>query len=391
MILFEQAFALVAEAAQILPAEHISFTGCKGRILAEDVFSDIDMPPFDKSAMDGFACRREDLPGPFLILETIPAGQSPTLAVGPGQCSRIMTGSQLPDGANCVIKVEETRLTEDGKIHFTGEKTNDNICFKAEDVRKGQLVIKSGELLTAAHLAVLASVGCTTVAVSRAVKVGILSTGDELVEPQHVPGPAQIRNSNAYQMIAQAESCGCVTKYYGIAPDEESGLLAMIQMAMQENDLILLSGGVSMGDYDLVPPMLEKAGFNIRFNRIAVMPGSPTLFAVKDACYCFGLPGNPVSSYVQFELLAKPLIYRLMGHELKTIVARLPMGAPFHRKKANRLSFVPVTFNHKGEILPLEYHGSAHIHAYADASGMLRVPIDNYELKTGELADVRFL
>jgi molybdopterin molybdotransferase len=391
MIDLEEALNIVLQSGLQLPAVSIPFTQALGRVLAEDVLSDIDMPPFDKSAMDGFACRREDLPGPLHILETIPAGQFPTLTVGKGHCSRIMTGSRLPEGADCVVKVEETESGDDGTVIFIARNTNNNICYKAEDVRKGQTVLNKGDLLKASHLAVLASVGKTEVQVSRAVKVGIMATGDELVEPEIMPSGVQIRNSNAYQMISQARELGCEYKYYGIAPDEESGLFRMINTAKAENDLILLSGGVSMGDYDLVPPMLEKAGFEILFNRIAVQPGSPTLFAKSGNCLCFGLPGNPVSSFVQFEMLVKPLINKLMGHTKPILSARLALGAPFQRKKANRMAIVPVRINDKGEVIPLEYHGSAHIHAYIEATAMLIIPVGQYELKTGETADVRFL
>ncbi|MEI6576201.1 MAG: gephyrin-like molybdotransferase Glp [Bacteroidota bacterium] len=391
MISFEEALTIVSKAGKVLSAEQLPFLQSARRILAEDIFSDINMPPFDKSAMDGFACKRVDLPGPLFILETIPAGQEPTLSVKQGQCSRIMTGSMLPNGADCVIKVEETQLTTDGKVIFVAKETANNICYQAEDVKKGQLVLKKGTLIKAAHIAVLASVGHTMPLVSRQVKAGILSTGDELVEPEILPATSQIRNSNASQMISQAKELGCEVQYYGIAPDEENGLLALIQKAMAENDLILLSGGVSMGDYDLVPPMLQKAGFEILFNKISVMPGSPTLFAKTSNCYCFGLPGNPVSSFVQFEMLAKPLIYRLMGHEYKAVTAKLTLGTDYSRRKANRMSLVPVNIADNGEAIPLEYHGSAHIHAYIEANGMLIIPIGQFELKKGEQADVRFL
>jgi len=390
MIQFEEALEVVLSHAGSLETETIDFTESLGRVLAQDVDSDMDMPPFDKSAMDGYACRRSDLGNELEVVEVIAAGQEPQFEIGPNQCSKIMTGAMMPKGADCVIMVEHTRETAKGLIEFTGNKTAENICYQGEDVKKGQLVLKAGSLIKPQHIAVLASVGCVSPTVYRKVKIGILSTGDELVEPDSNPDAGKIRNSNAWQLMAQAEAMHVDPQYFGIAPDEEKETLALINEAMETCDVILLTGGISMGDFDFVPAVLREAGFTFHFKSIAVQPGRPTLFGTSgNGKICFGLPGNPVSSFNQFELLVKPLLYKMMGHDYKPDILKLPLARDFQRKKSERLSFLPVFLLENGSISPVDYHGSAHINALTAAFGLMSIPIGVTEIKKGEFADVR--
>jgi len=182
---------------------------------------------------------------------------------------------------------------------------------------------------------------------------------------------------------------GIEANYFGIARDTENATMKLIEKAYQENDVILLTGGVSMGDFDLVPEILETLKFELLFQSIAVQPGKPTVFGKRENKYCFGLPGNPVSSFVQFELLTKPLLYRLMGQEYKPLNLKLPLGKDYKRRKSARLSWIPAIFTNKGTILPLEYHGSAHINGLGKAEAILAIPIGKTEIKKGELVDVR--
>jgi len=253
MIPFEQAFEMVMSRARLLESETVPLRAAAGRILVQDVFCDIDMPPFDKSAMDGYACRRADLPGPLQVIETIQAGTSPMKHVSAGECAKIMTGAMIPQGADCVIMVEYVQLDEDGRIRFNAKDTATNICSKGEDIHSGDLVLPKGILLKPQDIAVLATAGCATPHVARRPRVGVIATGDELVEPQETPGPSKIRTSNSYQLCAQMEAAGAAVVYYGIVADTEDALDAVLKKAMTENDVILLSGGVSMGDFDLVP------------------------------------------------------------------------------------------------------------------------------------------
>jgi molybdopterin molybdotransferase len=390
MTRFEEALDIVLKNSVLLDAETVEFTSSLGRVLAADVVSDLDMPPFNKSAMDGYACRRIDLGNELKVQEIIAAGQVPELPVGPGECTKIMTGAMIPDGADCVIMVEHSRETAKGLIEFTGGKTASNICYMGEDVKSGEKVLEKGLLIRSQHIAVMASVGCVQPSVYRKANVGILSTGDELVEPQSKPGSGKIRNSNAWQLMAQAANMQVEPYYFGIAPDDEEQTLALILKAMDECDVILLTGGISMGDYDFVPAVLQEAGFIFHFRSLAMQPGRPTLFGTsKNGKICFGLPGNPVSSFNQFELLVKPLLYKMMGHDHRPIVVKLPLAVDYHRKKSERLSFIPVRLLNDGTIAPVDYHGSAHINALTNAIGLMSVPIGIAEIMKGELADVR--
>ncbi len=390
MIKFEEAYEIVQSSAKfILSDERVNFTNTLGRVLAEDIFSDINMPPFDKSAMDGFACRREDLKNDLEVIEVLPAGKVPEKAVGVNQCTKIMTGAIIPDGADCVIMVEHTQESEQGKISVVIEDTNTNICFFAEDIKKDDQVLEKGIIIKPQHIAVMASVGCTNPLVYRQPKIGIVSTGDEIVEPDCVPGKSQIRNSNGYQLIAQVIRAGAIPNYIGITEDTKEATYNTISSALSNNDIVLLTGGVSMGDFDFVPEIMEKAGVDIKFRTIAVQPGKPTIFGILgDTKFIFGLPGNPVSSYTQFELLVRPLINKLMNASQKSNILSLPMGADYTRRKSVRKSFIPVNIK-EGRAFPVEYHGSAHIHSYVNADGIVSIEIGKVKLEKGEPVDVR--
>ncbi len=389
MIAFDEALNTVRANIVRLPSEKVEFTEALGRVLAEDVHSDMDMPPFDKSAMDGYACRRADLGGAMKVVETIAAGCAPTRPVRAGECSKIMTGAEVPKGADCVIMVEYTEECGEDMVRFTGDATRDNICRKAEDITAGDTVLRAGELITDRHIAVLATVGCIQPACSRKARVGVLATGDELVEPAEKPGPAQIRNSNAWQLRAQVLRSGAEPRTCGIVPDTEKALEEAIAAARSENDVILLSGGVSAGDFDLVPGILRKTGFDLLFEKVAIKPGMPTVFGRSGSCFCFGLPGNPVSTFVLFELLVKPFIYGLMGHHYKPWVQPMILAEPIKRKKTDRDAWMPVKAVGEGRIARVDYHGSAHINALCAADGLICLPKGTAEIAEGELIDVR--
>jgi molybdopterin molybdotransferase len=301
-----------------------------------------------------------------------------------------MTGGVVPEGADTVIMIEDTTPASSGSIRFTAAKTNTNICYLGEDILEGDKVLAKGTCIRAQEIAVLASVGAVRPLVAKRLLIGVISTGDELVEPDQQPKTAQIRNSNAAQLMAQIRTANALPEYFGIAKDTETSTREIISQAIQKCDIVLLTGGVSMGDFDYVPKVLLDLGFDIKFKSIAVQPGRPTVFASQKGKYLFGLPGNPVSSFVQFELLVKPLIYHLMGVRLKPISFSLPMGKTYTRRKAKRKSFMPV-FIKDGKVFPVEYHGSAHIHSYIYADGMVAIGIGETTLNEGELVHVRQL
>ena len=389
MIPFDEAVARTMQAVRPMAAQRVALRESLHRILAEDVVSDVDMPPFDKSAMDGYACRREDLGEELSIVETIPAGQAPAKAVAAGQCAKIMTGAMVPAGADCVVMVEHTANPTPETMRFTGEDTKDNICIKAEDVRAGDVVLRTGERITPARIATLAAVGCARPLVSRPVRAGIIATGDEIVEPGDPLGPTQIRNSNGHQLVAQVERMGAEPCYYGIARDTEDSIDAILQEASADSDVVLLTGGVSMGEFDLVPGVLRRNGFRILFEKVATKPGKPTVFGTSDGAFCFGLPGNPVSTFVIFEVLVKPFLFKMMGHDYRPWDVRGRLTEAVTRKKTKRLSWIPVALTEAGGVRPLRYHGSGHIHALSFADGLISIPVGVAELPAGAEVEVR--
>jgi len=388
MITIEKAYDIVLQNAYLLEKERIDFIHSLGRILAEDVKSDIEMPPFDKSAMDGYACRREDLKNQLEVIETIPAGKYPEKEIGKNQCAKIMTGAPVPKGADCIVPVEIAEELNENTINAIEAPGKSNISYKAEDVGIGDKVLAKGIRIGAQHIAVFASVGYTDVLVYKQPKVGIISTGDELVEPHQQPSRSQIRNSNGYQLIAQVEACGAIANYMGIADDTPEDTYDKVSKAFKENDIVLLTGGVSMGSFDFVPKVLEEAGVKIDFDTLAVKPGKPTTFGMAGKKFCFGLPGNPVSSFIQFDLLVKPLIFKLMGQDYQPLDIQMPMGIDYPRRSAKRKAYFPVLVKN-GEVFPVDYHGSAHIHALSLAHGIAAIDIGKKEMKKGEIIHVR--
>jgi molybdopterin molybdotransferase len=389
MIKFDDAFEIMMVSARRLGTERVDIDCALNRVLAETIVSDIDMPPFNKSAMDGYACRRTDLANELTIIETIPAGLLPKKSIGENQCAKIMTGAVVPEGADCVIMVEYTENSAENRVRFTGSNTADNICLKGEDIKKGDVVLRAGCNIAPRHIAVLASHGCVKSLVSVQPRVGIIATGNELVEPGQKPAACQIRNSNGFQLAAQVENAAAIATNYGIAVDTEEAIEAKVKKATAENDVVILSGGVSEGDYDLVREILEKNNIKLLFEKVAVKPGKPMVFGVSDEVFCFGLPGNPVSTFVMFELLVKPFLFKMMGHDFRPAVIHKQLEKTIKRKKTDRDSWLPVIFINDNKVAKIEYHGSAHINALCEADGLLRILAGVAEIKEGTTVAVR--
>ena len=389
MITLSEALEIAFSKAQTLDTKKLNYIHSSGYILAEDAFADMDMPPFNKSAMDGYACQREDLEQELTVVEIIPAGYSPIQKINAGQCSKIMTGAQVPEGADTVFMVEYSEEIAPGKVRFLGTKTNSNICLKGEDLKTGDLVISMRTMLKSQHIAILASVGCTNPLVYKRPEIGIISTGSELVSPEEIPQLAQIRNSNGPQLHAQCTKYGFPINYYGIVPDDEKLTTEIIERSVEENDVTILSGGVSVGDFDFVPKIIQKLGFEIHFSKINLKPGQHTTFASKGNKYIIGLPGNPVSSFIQFEVFALPFLRKLMNYEQPEIRLPLAMSHDFLRKRSDKEECLPVQIANGNEVRMVEYHGSAHIHAYHQAFGFITLPVGKTEINKGELVYVR--
>ena len=391
MLTFERAQEIVLKSAKLVGTENVDIGCAANRVLAEDIKSDMDMPPFDKSAMDGYACRRDDLENELVVIETIPAGTVPQKTIGANQCSQIMTGGVVPAGSDCVIMKEYVESQNENTIRFVGRKTDDNICKKGEDVKTGDVVLEKGTLLGPQHIAVLASAGRVKPLVSKKAKVAVIATGNELVDPAEKPEFSQIRNSNSFQLAAQAESTGAIVKNYGIAKDKEADIDSIFKRAIEENDLLIVSGGVSVGDFDLVPGILKQNNIDLLFEKVAVKPGKPTVFGLSEKIYCFGLPGNPVSTFILFELLVKPFLYKLMGHDYKYHDIAVPLQQAIKRKKTDRQFWIPVKITQAGTAMPVEYHGSAHIGALTDADGLVCIDTGVAEIETQTIVPVRLI
>ncbi len=390
MIDLKEALNIALENTLSLQTETIPFMDSLGRVLAEDVHSDVNMPPFNKSAMDGYACKKEDLGKELALLEMIPAGTAPTKTIGKEQCSKIMTGAEVPKGADTVFMVEYSEIKENGKIIFIGEKTSSNICLEGEDLQQGDLVLPKGTHIKPQHIAMLAAVGCMHPKVYLQPTVGIISTGSELVEPGEMITKAKIRNSNGHQMVAQAKEMGLSVNYYGIVADDQQKTYEVIKNSAEENTITLISGGVSVGDFDFVPDAIQKMGFNILFSKIAVKPGMHTTFAVNgNNKYIIGLPGNPVSSFIQLEIFVKEILYKLMGLSKIPVLLPLEMNEGFSRKKTNREEYIPVLLTSDNKVKRVEYHGSAHIHAYHKAFGVISIAQGKQTVQKGEIVYVR--
>lgn len=390
MIPFNEAFRIALAAVQVLGDERVPLGDALGRILAQEVRADGPMPPYDKAMVDGYACRRADLVGALQVVETIAAGYAPLKTLSAGECAKIMTGAMLPQGADCVFMVEQSEPAGNGAVRFTGKDTGANIAPIGRDYREGELLIGPGTRIHPPELAVLAAVGCVQPRVHRQPRVAVLATGDELIEPGHMPDAWHIRNSNGPQVRAQVARLGIHADYLGIARDNEASVEEHLQQAA-DHDVLLISGGVSMGDFDLVPKGLRARGFEIKFDRVAVQPGKPTTFAVSDGRYCFGLPGNPVSSFVIFELLVRPFLFALMGHEHKPAQIRMPLGEAFTRKSGARESWVPVAIGEDGTVRRMPYQGSSHISALCGAHGIVAFPEAVTELPVGTAVHVRLV
>jgi molybdopterin molybdotransferase len=390
MIDFDEAYQLIQSFARANGAEHIELNEVLGRVLAENVMTDSDMPPFNRSAMDGYACRQSDLSTTQLlrIIEEIPAGTRPEKRVEEGTCAKIMTGAEVPEGADCVIKVEDTKLVSDDQVEILSKGNNSNIRHFGEDLRKGEVVIRKGTLLNKQHAGLLAMVGCINPLVFKQPKAGIISTGSELVDPDKTPPPSGIRNSNGTQLMSQLKSLNIIARDFGIIKDDKQSIKNLIEAQLNNLDILLLSGGVSMGDYDFVPEVLQELGFDIKIHKIKVRPGKPLLFAVKENRFVFGLPGNPVSTLIQFEIMIKPFLLKMMGVNEEQEWITMVMGSDLQLNAISLRYFVPVKIV-SGLVYPLEYHGSGHLAAYAEADGILEVNENTDMIKKKDLVNVR--
>ena len=405
MISIEEARALILAEARPLPFESRALSDVVGAVLAAPVLASHDVPPFDNSAMDGFAVlaadtlgATSDAPVELSVGETIPAGYSAGTELRSGQAFKIMTGAPMPSGADAVVQVEDT---EPGAADSAGERVRVlrvvtsglNVRRAGEDVAAGMRVLSPGALLQAGEIGVLASLGYPRVDVYRRPRVAILSTGSELVEVDQPLGPGQIRNSNSYTLEAQCRALGIVPDRLGIAPDDYESTRRMIERGLQY-DVLITSGGVSVGEFDFVKDVQDSLGVERRLWKVAMKPGKPLAFGVYGDTLVFGVPGNPVAAMVSFELFIRPALLHLMGHER---VLRPLHKAVLHEDLPNRhgrVHVVRVRAWREGETWHVSStgpQGSAMIRSMVAADGLIFVPARDEGLKVGDRADLMLL
>ncbi len=402
MLTVDEALATILSHAKSGGTTPVPLAGALGHVLREEIVADTDSPPFDKALMDGFAVCVADLAGGKVRLaqiEEVTAGRVPTRAVSPGHATRIMTGAPLPDGADAVVPIEVVEVIKEGNaIHAQIDApqfiTGRNILRRGQSTRVGESVLEAGRLLRAQELGCLAELGRATVAVEVAPRVGVLATGDELVPVDDTPGPGQIRNSNETMLVAQVHQAGATPVPLGIARDEIGHLKEKIAAGL-ELDVLLLSGGVSAGNLDLVPGALQDLGVEQVFHKVRVKPGQPLWFGVHrrkgGATLVFGLPGNPVGSMVCFELFVRPVLNLMRGLAditPKSTFARLT--EPFTHV-GSRPTYHPaqLSFTPAGPLCQLvPWVGSADLSATVEANCMAVFPAGDAVHAAGEMLQV---
>jgi molybdopterin molybdotransferase len=399
MIEYSDARAFVIGAAKALPPESVSLAQALGRTLARDIRAREDIPPFTKSTMDGYAVRAEDTrPSSrrtphevgLEVLEDLPAGRRSRKAVGPGQAVRIMTGAPLPAGADAVVMVEDTE-SRDRAVRVRREvRPGDNIGLAGEDLKKGEIALERGTLIGPAETAVLAAAGLASVPVTRRPKLAVIATGDEIVEAGDPKRLGQIRNSNGPALTAMAAEAGADARYLGIARDRKASLAAKLARA-RGADVLVLSGGVSVGDYDLVKDGLEASGVKPVFWQVRIKPGKPVFFGRRGRQLVFGLPGNPTSSLVTFLLFVRPALDRMLGRAMTgppsaTAVLDEPVAL-----KSGRTQFLRGRFVGRGPVLkvaPYEDQRSGVLRSMVRGRVLIVVPADATRLEAGREVEI---
>ena len=399
MIPLEDALAIVFETVRPLGREEVLLADALGRTLAEDVAADNDIPCYDNSAMDGYAVIAADLaaasknaPVSLRLCEDVPAGKLPQREVTRGYASRIMTGAPIPKGADAVVMVETTQ-TEGDRVKFSqAAKKGDSIRLAGEDMKKGEVVLRTGDLVRPQEMGLLASIRGVRLKVFRQPRVAILSTGDEIIECDQPLTAGKVRNSNAYTLTGLVLKYGGVPTRLGIAPDDKHALRQRFIEGLRY-DMIVTTGGVSVGDYDYVKDVLKDLHWQLKFWEVASKPGKPVAFGLLNGKPIFGLPGNPSGTAVAFEQLVRPALLKMQGRqrlEKLEVLARLETDM---KKKPGRTEFVPGVVTQRDGLLYVSRcggHGSGVLRPLCLANAYIIFPKDASALKKDDLVAVQF-
>jgi molybdopterin molybdotransferase len=377
--------------ARPLPPEERPLSVALGLVLATDVVSPLDLPPWANSAMDGYACRTADVRegAELRVVETVVAGRFPARALGPGESTRLFTGAPLPDGADCVIRQEDTTRDGDRVTIHDARDAGKNTRRAGEDVRKGETVLRAGIALGPARLALLAAMAHEPVAVHRPPVVAYLASGDELAtleDRDAILAGRKIANSNAYALDGLIREAGAVPQYVGLAADTRTSLRTLLERGL-EADVLVTTAGVSVGEHDLVRDVLGELGYEILISRVRLRPGAPLGFGIRKGRPWIGLPGNPVSTMVTFELFVRPLIRRMLGHPLP-FRRTIPVVTAEDITLGPRLQhFLRVVLSAEPGAIPRAHltglQGSGILSSMARADALLIVPEDHPRVPAG--------
>ncbi|MBN2790421.1 MAG: molybdopterin molybdotransferase MoeA [Candidatus Delongbacteria bacterium] len=389
MIDLKTAWELILENSNTLNTLSVKVTDSVGYILDEDIYSPTDMPPFDKSAMDGYAFKHdgnETHEKEFFNIGMVAAGDIFTGELKNNECISIMTGAPLPDSTDTVIAVENT-YKEDGKIVFDKNlKSGANVCFQGEDIAKGQLVLIKGTRIKTSHIAVISACGYNKIKVISKPRIAILNTGSEIIEPGDQLRTGQIYNSNGQMLQAMCKALNLPVEYIGIAKDNEDSLSRSLIEGLKY-DILLISGGVSMGKFDLVPDMLQKAGVEKIFHKVKIKPGKPLFFGKHSKGIVFGLPGNPLSNFVGFTLFVTTAVKKMMNYDPVLPVFETGFMTEEFKQRPGRKNFFPAVINEDDDqffITPVKSNGSADILSLAKANGFLIADEEISVINVGE-------
>lgn len=400
MISVEEALGLILENIREIGFEKVDIKEALGRVIAEDVYARRNIPPWDNSAMDGYAVRVDDVegaskenPAVLKIIESLPAGYISENRLNPGEAIKIMTGAPMPNGADAVVMAEYTEK-DGGKVRiFKRPEKGDHIRRAGEDVKEGQLVIKKGQLIRPSEIGMLASMARSIVSVYQRPRVAILATGDELVDLDEEICGAKIINSNTYAVGAQIQECGALPILLGIARDRQDELEEKLRLGMNA-DIIITSGGVSVGDYDHVKDVVKGLGGDLRLWKVAIKPGKPLAFSVLNGRPMFGLPGNPVASMVTFEIFVRPAILKMMGHKK---IFRPIIDATIKsdlKKKEQRRHFIRASVQSDVDGYAVETTGDQGSHmmtSMTKANGLIIFHENETSIKAGDKVKVMLL
>ena len=393
MLTVEQALEQILSRVHVLPAERVALLESRDRVLAEPIVSTREIPPWPNSSMDGYAVRSADThrggPLRLAVIGRVPAGSMPEQPVGPGQAIRIFTGAPMPDGADAVIPQEDVEIDGTGIVVSHAVDAGAFVRPRGEDVRSGDSVLSPGQVIGPAEVGLLATLGWPQVGVHRRPRVAILSTGNELADLGHEPGPGQIPNTNTYSLMTQTREAGGEPINLGVAADDLDDIEERLR-AIEHADVLVSSAGVSVGDLDLVRAALEKLGAELHLWRVSMRPGKPITFGSLHGRPLFGLPGNPVSAMVTFELFVRPALRKMLGHAVldrPRIMARAAQPIP---NPGQRRGYLRVTLSPEGDQYAARLtgeQGSAILRSMVLADGFAVVPGDTV-IEKGEGVEV---